>query len=180
MNLAVEEHWHSLLKAMGREDLRGDPRFADSAARVKHREETDALIAGWTQTFGKMEVFAIAKRHRIPLASVRDVGEVMHDPHMHERGMLEEIEHDEIGRVIGCVVRAGEQKGAAFSAGAALKNPKTHTSDSIAEALEGLPKRRRYQALNLLSDFAKPLIAAVNGHAVGIGCIVTSCCDLIV
>ena len=44
-----------------------------------------------------MEVFAIAKRHRIPLAPVRDVGEVMHDPHMHERGFLEEIEHDEIG-----------------------------------------------------------------------------------
>jgi crotonobetainyl-CoA:carnitine CoA-transferase CaiB-like acyl-CoA transferase len=100
MNLAVEEHWHSLLKAMGREELRDDPRFADNAARVAHREETDALIAGWTQTLGKMEVFAIAKRHRIPLAPVRDVGEVMHDPHMHERGMLEEIEHDEIGRLV--------------------------------------------------------------------------------
>ena len=24
----------------------------------------------------------------------------MHDPHMHERGMLEWIEHDEIGRII--------------------------------------------------------------------------------
>ena len=46
-----------------------------------------------------MEVFAIAKRHRIPLAPVRDVGEVMHDPHMHERGFLEDIEHDEIGPV---------------------------------------------------------------------------------
>jgi len=100
MNLAVEEHWHALLKAMGREELRDDPRFANNAARVKHREETDALIAGWTQTLGKMEVFAIAKRHRIPLAPVRDVGEVMHDPHMHERGFLEEIEHDEIGRVV--------------------------------------------------------------------------------
>ena len=27
MNLAVEEHWHNLLQAMGREDLRDDPRF---------------------------------------------------------------------------------------------------------------------------------------------------------
>jgi len=31
---------------------------------------------------------------------VRDVSEVMHDPHMHERGMLEWIEHDEIGRIV--------------------------------------------------------------------------------
>jgi CoA:oxalate CoA-transferase len=99
MNLAVEEHWHSLLKAMDREDLRDDPRFNSPAARLAHRGETDALIAAWTQTLGKMEIFAAAKRHRIPLAPVRDVNEVMHDPGMHERGFLAEIEHDEIGRV---------------------------------------------------------------------------------
>ena len=34
--------------------------------------------------------------------------------------------------------------------------------------------------MNLLTDFAKPIIAAVNGYAVGIGCIVTYCCDMIV
>src|SRR5260370_39999855 len=80
----------------------------------------------------------------------------------------------------GCVVLTGDEAGGAFSAGADLKSPRTPTSDSIAEAIEGLPKRRRHQAMNLLSDFAKPLVAAVNGYAVGIGCIVTYCCDLIV
>jgi hypothetical protein len=35
---------------------------------VANREATDALVAAWTRTLGKMEVFAIAKRHRIPLA----------------------------------------------------------------------------------------------------------------
>jgi CoA:oxalate CoA-transferase len=100
LNVAVEEHWHNLLKAMGREELRDDPRFADNAARVKHMAETDAAISAWTATLGKMEVFAIAKRYRIPLAPVREVDEVMHDRHMHERGMLEWVEHDEIGRVV--------------------------------------------------------------------------------
>src|ERR1700724_1375617 len=93
------------------------------------------------------------------------------------REMLPQIEDD---RDIRCVVLTGDEAGGAFSAGADLKNPKTHTSDSIAEAIETLPKRRRHQAMNLLSDFAKPLVAAVNGYAVGIGCIVTYCCDLIV
>ena len=100
MNIAVEEHWHNLLRAMGREDLRDDPRFADNAARIANREATDALVAAWTRTLGKMEVFAIAKRHRIPLAPVRDINKVMRDRHMHERGMLEWIEHDEIGRCL--------------------------------------------------------------------------------
>ena len=27
LNVAVEAHWHNLLKAMGREELRDDPRF---------------------------------------------------------------------------------------------------------------------------------------------------------
>jgi CoA:oxalate CoA-transferase len=30
---------------------------------------------------------------------VRTAPEVMHDPHMHERGMLEEIDHPELGRI---------------------------------------------------------------------------------
>ena len=99
MNIAVEEHWHNLLRAIGREDLRDDPRFVDNAARVANREATDELVAAWTKTLGKMEVFAIAKERRIPLAPVREVDEVMRDRGMHERGFLAEIEHDEIGRV---------------------------------------------------------------------------------
>ena len=84
----------------GREDLRNDPRFKTNAARVAHIDETDALVSAWTQTLSKIEVFTITKQHRIPCAPVRDVGGVMHDRHMHERGMLEWIEHDEIGRIV--------------------------------------------------------------------------------
>ena len=99
MNITVEEHWHNLLKAMGRDDLRDEPRFRDNAARVAYRAEVDALVGEWTKTLGKMEIFAIAKERRIPVAPVREVDDVMHDRHMHERGFLAEIEHDEIGRV---------------------------------------------------------------------------------
>ena len=97
MNLAVEAHWHNLLAAMGREDLRDDSRFSTPAARVENRELVDGTIAAWTRSLGKMEIFAVAKERRIPLAPVREVDEVMHDKHMHERGFLEDIEHDEIG-----------------------------------------------------------------------------------
>ena len=97
-----------------------------------------------------------------------------------QTGLRQRLPELEADPDIRCVILTGDDKGGAFSAGADLKNPKTHTSDSIAEAIESLPKRRRYQAMNLIQDFAKPIIAAVNGYAVGIGCIVTYCCDLIV
>ena len=99
MNLAVEEHWHNLLAAMGREDLRDDPRYSSPAARVENRVLVDGTIEAWSSTLPKMEIFAIAKQRRIPLAPVREVGEVMHDRHMHERGYLDDIEHDEIGPI---------------------------------------------------------------------------------
>ena len=46
-----------------------------------------------------MEIFARLKAGRVPCAPVRTAPEVMHDRHMHERGMLTEIEHPELGRI---------------------------------------------------------------------------------
>jgi enoyl-CoA hydratase/carnithine racemase len=91
--------------------------------------------------------------------------------------LLPQLEED---RDIRVVILTGDEAGGAFSAGANIKNPKTHTTASIADFIEDLPRRRRHHALNLLTDFSKPIVAAVNGYAVGIGCIVTYCCDLIV
>lgn len=93
------------------------------------------------------------------------------------RQRLPELENDP---EIRCVILTGDDKGGAFSAGADLKNPRTHTMDTIAAFIEDLPNRRRSHPIPMLTEFAKPIIAAVNGYAVGIGCIVTYCCDLII
>ena len=99
IHVVTEGHWKNLLGAMGREELADDPRFATNADRVRHMDETDALVAEWTKGLGKMEIFARTKALRIPCAPVRTAPEIMHDPHMHERGMLEEIDHPELGRI---------------------------------------------------------------------------------
>jgi len=99
IHIVTEGHWKNLLKAMGREELADDPRFATNADRVAHMDETDALVAEWTRGLGKMDVFARTKALRIPCAPVRTAPEVMHDKHMHERGMLVDIEHPELGPI---------------------------------------------------------------------------------
>ena len=97
-----------------------------------------------------------------------------------QTGLPQRLQELEDNPQIRCVILTGDEKGAAFSAGADLKNPRTHTMDSVAAFIEDLPNRRRAHPIPMLTDFAKPVVAAVNGYAVGIGCIVTYCCDLIV
>jgi CoA:oxalate CoA-transferase len=100
VNVVTEEHWPKLLQAMGRQDLIDEPRYATHEQRVALNDEVDEIVAAWTRTLGRFDVFKIASRYRIPCAPVRNVKEVMEDPHMHARGMLEWIEHPELGRIV--------------------------------------------------------------------------------
>jgi enoyl-CoA hydratase/carnithine racemase len=80
---------------------------------------------------------------------------------------------------IRCAVLTGDDKGGAFSAGANLKDPQTHTLTSTADFIKTIPKRKD-RPFEVLSNFPKPLIGAINGYAIGVGCIVAFCCDLLV
>lgn len=100
INVVKEVHWESLLRAMGRADLEGDPRYASNALRVEHMAVVDGMVEAWTRTLPRDEVMALLKHHRIPSAPVRNLREVMHDPHMHQRGMLETIDHPDLGRIV--------------------------------------------------------------------------------
>jgi len=96
----TDGHWQNLLKAMRREDLTDDPRFSTNAARIENMAATEALVTAWTSGLAKAEVAAAAKRHKVPAAPVRNAIEVMNDHHMHERGMLQRIEHPSLGPII--------------------------------------------------------------------------------
>jgi CoA:oxalate CoA-transferase len=100
VHVVTEGHWQNLLRAMGREDLLDDPRFSTNPARTENMDATEALVTAWTIGLGKAEVVAAAKRYKIPVAPVRNAVEVMNDPHMHERGMLQRIDHPSLGPVI--------------------------------------------------------------------------------
>lgn len=100
INCVKEAHWAGLLKIMGREDLTGDPRFESNKARVANMEETDNLVEAWSRTLDRAEIMAKATANRLPVAAVRNLVEVSNDAHMHERGMLEWLDHPDYGRIV--------------------------------------------------------------------------------
>ena len=94
-----ETHWKALLKAMQREDLQTDARYADLKQRVEHMDEVDELVTGFTAQHTKKALFDLLMSHRVPCAPVRDLDEVVNDEHMHARRALEWVEHPLYGRV---------------------------------------------------------------------------------
>ena len=94
-----EVHWKSLCKAMQREELLGDPRFANLKLRVQHMDEIDEIVGGFTARHTKDVLFKLLMDHRVACAPVRDLDEVIHDEHMHERRALQWVDHPMYGRV---------------------------------------------------------------------------------
>ena len=94
-----ETHWKSLIDAMRRPELADDPRFANLQARVDHIDLVDEIVGAFASTFTKDALFELLMKHRVPAAPVRDLQEVVHDPHMLARRALEWIDHPDLGHI---------------------------------------------------------------------------------
>ncbi len=66
----------------------------------------------------------------------------------------------------------------AFSAGADLGNAKTHKVSTVGAPLASVSPKG-FPVFNAVADYPKPVVAAINGFAVGIGCLITLCCDIL-
>jgi CoA:oxalate CoA-transferase len=91
--LVTEGQWQNLLRAMGREDLNDDRRFVTNTARVANYVATEDVVLSWTKANTRAAIFAATGREKVPCAPIRDIEEVMNDPHMHGRDTLEWVDH---------------------------------------------------------------------------------------
>lgn len=99
--LAINErHWEGVVAVLGLQEAARDARFADKAARVANMAAVDALVSSRTALRDKGELFAALAAVHVPCAPVRELAEVIDDPHLHATGMLKWIEHPDLGRLL--------------------------------------------------------------------------------
>mgnify|MGYP005824666711 CR=1 FL=1 len=70
----------------------GDPRFATFAGRVEHRDEVDALVAGWIAERSLAQVLATFEEAEAAAAPVYDMADIAADPHFRARGSVAEVD----------------------------------------------------------------------------------------
>jgi crotonobetainyl-CoA:carnitine CoA-transferase CaiB-like acyl-CoA transferase len=85
------------MRAIGREDLIEDPRFAANVTRLEHADEMEAIVAEWMTTRTQAEVIAIFEQHEAGIAPVYDIAQIVTDPHFAHREMIVTVDDEELG-----------------------------------------------------------------------------------
>jgi crotonobetainyl-CoA:carnitine CoA-transferase CaiB-like acyl-CoA transferase len=90
--LQADRHWPDLLRAIGREDLMQDERFADIAIRRQHGPELVAELDNVFATKDFAEWCEIFDRENVWWAAVNSIHDLIEDPVVHEAGVFQDVE----------------------------------------------------------------------------------------
>ena len=85
---------------MDRPDLAQNEQYKKNMGRVKDMDKIDGIINDWTKTLENNALDELNDKFGIPSERIRDLVEVMNDPHMHERGSLQRMNHPEMGNIV--------------------------------------------------------------------------------
>jgi crotonobetainyl-CoA:carnitine CoA-transferase CaiB-like acyl-CoA transferase len=109
----TDPQWQNVLKAMGREDLSEEPRYATREKRTKNRSEVDGLVQGWCKERTVDEAMAILKKFQVPCSPLPAFDQVATDPQLMNREMIVEVDQPVSGKVklIGSVYKMTKTPG---------------------------------------------------------------------
>jgi crotonobetainyl-CoA:carnitine CoA-transferase CaiB-like acyl-CoA transferase len=94
-----EKFWANLCDAIGRPDLKEDPRTINNTERIANRDYVVPILADVFRTRTNTEWLAILDEYDIPNAPVNDIEDVFTDPQVVARGMIRTYKHPTLGDI---------------------------------------------------------------------------------
>ena len=100
INIAGSGHelFTRLCKALGAEQLAGDPAYSSGKARLRNRDQLNAAIEAITRTRPSAEWIEILNRAGVPCGPINRIDQVFADPQVRHIGIARAIESPEHGR----------------------------------------------------------------------------------
>lgn len=88
-----------LTEAMGRPDLKTDPKFVDHASRGVNQTELDEIIAAWTATHDLGDLLVKLEGHGVPSSRVYRAPDMLEDPQFAARDTIVTVDHGVFGPI---------------------------------------------------------------------------------
>ena len=96
-NIAIcaytNDQWKIFLEAIQREDCLKDPRFRNLEDRLQNAADVEAMVTEWSKNLSSREAMRVLREKKIPCDPVLEVKEVLEDPQLKSRGMIQELMH---------------------------------------------------------------------------------------
>ncbi|MGV8873037.1 MAG: CaiB/BaiF CoA transferase family protein [Rhodococcus sp. (in: high G+C Gram-positive bacteria)] len=89
--------WKQLCRAIDREDLDSDPRFAHNRNRVDNRDSLEKELSSVFVTDSVEHWCALLNEHAVPVSPILHLDEIYDHPHTAALGMVETVQHPSIG-----------------------------------------------------------------------------------
>ena len=99
VGVANDKLWQRFCRATGREELADDPRFRTNAERVRHKPETDRLVAEIIATRTGAEWAVLLEACGVPFSPVNTMADVLAHPQVEALGLVLDYEHPQAGAV---------------------------------------------------------------------------------
>ena len=96
--VATNEQWFSFLEAIGRGDLKEDPRFNSPEGRCKYSDQVEMIVNSWISGLTKKTALEALQKKKVPCDLIPEIPEVLADPQLKFRGMMEDLVHPKSGK----------------------------------------------------------------------------------
>lgn len=100
VEVASDEQWEGLVRAMGSPRWADEARFATLPERLNNSQDLDALIETWTVTLSAEEVMARLQANGVPAMRVANNRDLHEDPQLNATGHFPVLVHPEMGETV--------------------------------------------------------------------------------
>ena len=108
-----DDLWRRFCTVAELSNLASDPRFVTNRGRVENYAELKPILVDRLRTRSRAEWIAALNAQGVPTGAVRDVAEVLNDPQLAAREMIQAVEHATLGsvRALGIPIKLSHTPG---------------------------------------------------------------------